>query len=111
MRLQLMVEAARRDDPPSSRKQARQRILRPVAGKLRLASLLSVASGLLWPIQAAALATAVSAWVDGTNLVAATVPMALVFVFAGLAKATSDHVSGGFFSMQQTRSLPINARA
>jgi ATP-binding cassette subfamily C protein CydD len=114
-----MVEAARRDDPPSSRKQARQRILRPVAGKLRLASLLSVAAGLLWPIQAAALATAVSAWVDGTNLVAATVPMALVFVFAGLAKAVLDHVSGGLLfnaadtiiADQRTRLIRREARA
>jgi ATP-binding cassette subfamily C protein CydD len=124
MRLQLMVEAARRDDPPSSRKQAgkkqaRVRILRPVAGKLRLASLLSVASGLLWPIQAAALATAISAWIDGTTPVAATVPMALVFVFAGLVKATFDHLCGRLLfdaadtiiAEQRTRLIRREARA
>ena len=83
------------DDTLSQRKQNRARLLAPVAGRLRLASLFSVASGLLWPVQAAALATAIVDWVDGAATLAPSVQAAAVFVVAGLVRAGLDHRAGG----------------
>lgn len=49
----------------ASRDRAKTRIIAPVARELRIAGLLSVLAGLIWPVQAAVLAWAVSAWAGG----------------------------------------------
>ncbi|MGR3803376.1 ABC transporter ATP-binding protein/permease [Marinibacterium profundimaris] len=80
---------ARSKDTPETR------LLAPVRGLLRRAALLSVAAGLLWPVQAAAIATAIAGWVDGAPL-GQSLWAAAVFVLAGALRAGLDHRAGGW---------------
>ncbi|WP_204377003.1 ABC transporter ATP-binding protein/permease [Methyloceanibacter methanicus] len=54
-------------DGAAQRRRAQDRIITPVRGTLRKASWLSVAAGLVWPLQAGLIAWIVSAWVAGTG--------------------------------------------
>ena len=74
---------------------ADKRLLAPVAGLLRRASGLSVLGGLLAPLQAAAIATAIAGWVDGAP-VAHSIGAALVFLIAAACRAGADHLAGGW---------------
>ncbi|MAY44844.1 MAG: cysteine ABC transporter permease [Rhodobacteraceae bacterium] len=71
------------------------RLLAPVQGLLRRAAAVSVLGGLLWPVQAAAIATAISGWVDGAAL-DRSLWAAGVFLVAALLRAGLDHVAGGW---------------
>ncbi|SHE87856.1 ATP-binding cassette, subfamily C, CydD [Litoreibacter ascidiaceicola] len=81
-------------DTKSSRRLANERIIVPVAHQLRVAGALSVASGLIWPAQAGALAWAISGWVMGemnrTNIAA------LFFVLGGLLSAHLKRAAGAY---------------
>lgn len=73
----------------TGRAQAQTRVIAPVARPLRMAGALSVVAGLIWPVQAAALAWAISGWVSGdTN---GTALAALTFVLGGALRALLDH--------------------
>ncbi|MBV6271714.1 ATP-binding cassette domain-containing protein [Alcaligenaceae bacterium CGII-47] len=73
---------------------AKARIIAPVSQSLRIAGALSVIAGLIWPIQAAALAWAISAWVSGN--VDPPFLAALLFVLGGVLRAALDHRAGGY---------------
>merc|ERR1711969_388643 len=85
--------AAPRKAGPKERPEAR--LLAPVRGQLRRAAAVSVAGGLLWPVQAAAIATAIAGWVDGAPL-GQSLWAAAVFVLAGALRAGLDHRAGGW---------------
>ncbi|MFV0246143.1 MAG: ABC transporter ATP-binding protein/permease [Qingshengfaniella sp.] len=79
---------------PDLRRIAKDRIIAPVARDLRIAGVLSVAAGVLWPVQAAAIAWAVSAWVAGAPPMAPTGIAAALFALCGLTRALLDHRAG-----------------
>ncbi|CAA0121241.1 ATP-binding/permease protein CydD [Halioglobus japonicus] len=78
----------------SQRQQANTRIIAPVARYLRTASVLAVVAGLLWPVQAAALAWAISSWVSGATEQAGTA--ALIFVAAAIFRAALEYRASGY---------------
>lgn len=78
--------------PP--RQKAKDRIIQPVARDLNIAGVLSVAAGLLWPVQAAAIAWAVSGWVQAGVGQDRIWPAIAVFVLAGLLRAILEHRAG-----------------
>ncbi|MFZ1468790.1 MAG: ATP-binding cassette domain-containing protein [Paracoccaceae bacterium] len=78
----------------TARQRMTARIIAPVSGQLRIAGTLSVAAGLIWPMQAGALAWAVSGWVTGE--MGRTGPAALLFVLGGILRAILDHRAGWF---------------
>ena len=82
-----------RQDP--SRARAKARIIAPVARDLRRAGLLSVAAGMLWPLQAAAIAWGIGAWVSGDAGLRGTLIAAAVFAAGGVLRAGLDHRAGG----------------
>ncbi|WP_340110057.1 ABC transporter ATP-binding protein/permease [Pikeienuella sp. HZG-20] len=59
---------------------------------MRAAAALSVGAGLVWPVQAAALAWAISGWVAGD--LERTPWAALIFVLGGIVRAAIDHRAG-----------------
>ena len=73
---------------------AKERIIAPVARDLRAAGWLSVLAGALWPLQAAAIAWAVSDWVGGGADLQQTGLAAAVFVLCGGLRAVLDHRAG-----------------
>jgi ATP-binding cassette subfamily C protein CydD len=81
--------AARND-----RRRAKERIIAPVARQLNLAGWLSVGAGALWPIQAAAIAWAVSLWTAGEPALGSAVTAALVFMGCAFVRAALEHRSG-----------------
>ncbi|SEO63820.1 ATP-binding cassette, subfamily C, CydD [Salinihabitans flavidus] len=60
---------------------------------LRRVGALNFGAGLLWPVQAAAIAGAISGWVHGAPELTAV--FAVVFLLAGLLRALLDHRAGG----------------
>jgi len=87
-------DAARND-----RRRAKTRIIAPVARRLRVAGWLSVLAGTLWPVQAAAIAWAVSEWTVSES--ATTAPAlqpaaiaALVFLACAALRAGLEYRSG-----------------
>lgn len=78
----------------SQRQQAHARIIAPVARYLRIASVLAVIAGLLWPVQAAALAWAISCWVSGDTGQAGLA--ALIIVAAAILRAALDYGANGY---------------
>lgn len=85
--------------PPGDRRAARaamqDRIIAPVKPLLRRAGLLSILSGLLWPVQAAAIAWAVSGWASGALALERSLWAAGIFLLCGLIRAGLDRVAGG----------------
>lgn len=81
---------AARDD----RKRAKERIIAPVARQLRVAGWLSVAAGAVWPVQAAAIAWAVSGWASGEPALRSAVLAAVIFLGCALVRAALEHRSG-----------------
>ncbi len=73
---------------------ARDRIIAPVDGLLRRAGMLSVAAGLVWPVQAAAIAWAVAGWVGGDADAARTLTAAGIIAAGGILRAALDHRAG-----------------
>lgn len=72
---------------------ARERIVDPVAPTLARAGMLSLGSGVLWPLQAAALAWAVSGWVSDADP-ERTLAAAAGFVLVAGLRALLDHQAG-----------------
>ena len=70
----------------SRRQRAQARIIAPVRGTLRRAALLSVAAGLIWPIQAVLIAWIVSVWVAGAA--DNTLPAIAGFVVLGIVRGS-----------------------
>ncbi|UYV35657.1 ABC transporter transmembrane domain-containing protein [Rhodobacteraceae bacterium D3-12] len=83
-------------DAKSRRQRAKDRIIQPVARELNTAGVLSVIAGLLWPVQAAAIAWAVSGWVHAEVAQDRTLPAIAVFVIAGVLRALLEHRAGAF---------------
>ncbi len=77
---------------PTASQRASARIIGPVSRPLRVAGTFAVIAGLIWPIQAAALAWAISGWVSGD--IGRTGPAALIFVLGGVLRAALDHRAG-----------------
>lgn len=61
---------------------------------LGIASALSLIAGLMWPLQAAAVAWVVAAWVEGSSEHSAVA--LLVFAAAALLRAVLDYCAGGY---------------
>lgn len=78
----------------TQRRRARHRIILPVAGDLKLAGRFAVYAGLLWPVQAAMLAWAVSGWVELGPQPDRLLVAPLVFLTAGVLRAVLDHRAG-----------------
>lgn len=81
--------AARND-----KRRARERIIAPVARQLNIAGWLSVVAGAMWPVQAAAIAWAVSRWASGEPAFGPSVTAALVFMGCAFVRAALEHRSG-----------------
>ena len=79
--------------PPSPSALAARRIEQPVRGQLARASALSVAAGLIWPLQAAAVAWCIAGWVIGD--LSRTLMAAGIFLLGAALRATLDHIAGG----------------
>ncbi|WP_210431245.1 MULTISPECIES: ABC transporter ATP-binding protein/permease [Iodidimonas] len=82
----------RRQDTSSVRPARGTGITAPIAHALRFAGLLSVLAGLIWPIQAAALAWAIAGWIAGD--MGRTPWAAAIFVAGGFLRAFCDHRAG-----------------
>lgn len=76
------------------RRRARQRIILPVSRNLRIAGVLSVVAGGLWPVQAAAIAWVLSGWASGEEPLERAIIAAGVFVLCGMVRAVVDHRAG-----------------
>lgn len=72
---------------------AARRIEEPVRAQLSRASALSVAAGLIWPLQAAAIAWAIAGWVAGD--MGRTLPAAGIFLAGAAVRTTLDHIAAG----------------
>ncbi|HSH48186.1 MAG TPA: ATP-binding cassette domain-containing protein [Halomonas sp.] len=78
----------------ATRRRAQARIIAPVAHRLRVAGVLSVIAGLIWPAQAALLAWAISGWAAGE--MGRTAWAAGCFVLGGALRALLDQRAGGY---------------
>ena len=76
------------------KKRAQERIITPVAGVLRIAGVLSILAGILWPLQAAAIAWVVSGWATGAAPVARAWIAAAVFLLCAILRAGLEHRAG-----------------
>ncbi|MFV0334785.1 MAG: ABC transporter ATP-binding protein/permease [Tropicimonas sp.] len=81
-------------DGANPRRQAEARIIAPVSRDLRVAGWLSVMAGSLWAVQAAAIAWAVSGWVQGAPVLPRTGLAILTFLACGAVRAVLDHRAG-----------------
>lgn len=72
---------------------AARRIEEPVRAQLARASALSVAAGLIWPLQAAAIAWAIAGWVAGD--MGRTLPAAGIFLAGAAVRTTLDYIAAG----------------
>lgn len=79
----------------SDSRRADRRIIAPVARDLAIAGWLSVAASALWPVQAAAIAWAVSRWASGEPTLAPAVMAAVIFMACASVRAALEHWSGG----------------
>jgi ATP-binding cassette subfamily C protein CydD len=78
----------------SLRQRARIRIIDPVSGLLNRAAILSIAASLLWPVQAAIIATVIALWVGGAFSLPAAAGWASGFVVVGAARAWLERCAG-----------------
>ena len=76
------------------RQLAKERIITPVSGLLTHAGVLSVLAGMLWPVQAAVIAWAISGWVAGGATLERTLMAALAFAGLGALRALLEHRAG-----------------
>ena len=83
------TNAARND-----KRRAKERIIVPVARHLNIAGWLSVGAGALWPVQAAAIAWAVSHWASGEPAFGPAASAASLFMGCALVRAALEHRSG-----------------
>ncbi|WP_282602585.1 ATP-binding cassette domain-containing protein [Paracoccus sp. PARArs4] len=95
----------------SPRAMARDRIIAPVDGLLRRAGMLSVAAGLVWPVQAAAIAWAISGWVGGDADAARTLTAAGIIAAGGILRAALDHRAGALLFRAADATIARERRA
>jgi len=88
------MSSTKRQESPTASRRASARIIAPVSRSLRVAGTLAVVAGLIWPIEAAALAWAISGWVSGD--MSRTGAAVLIFVLGGVLRAGLDHWAGGY---------------
>ena len=93
------------DREARKRQLAQARIIAPVRRELRTASWLSVAAGLVWPLQAALIAWVVSAWVDGAGTPEQTLPAIGAFVVLGVVRAGMERFAGGILFRAADRTI------
>lgn len=96
---------ANADAPESPKDRAKARIVAPVARDLHTAGWLSVSAGSLWPVQAAAVAWAVSGWTEGTPPVERAMVATLIFIGCAFARALLEHRSGGLLFAAADRTI------
>lgn len=101
----------RRQRKASPRAMARDRIIAPVDGLLRRAGMLSVAAGLVWPVQAAAIAWAVAGWVGGDADAARTLTAAGIIAAGGILRAALDHRAGALLFRAADATIARERRA
>ncbi|WP_322867431.1 ABC transporter transmembrane domain-containing protein [Aquicoccus sp. G2-2] len=90
--MSMVMTGPEQQESPTDRHRASARIIAPVARLLRIAGALAVIAGLIWPVQAAALAWAISGWVAGD--LSRTGTAALIFLLGGVLRAGLDHRAG-----------------
>jgi len=78
----------------AQRRLAQTRISAPIKAQLRQAGLLSLAAGLIWPLQAGLIAWSISSWVSDLAGAEEVLPAVLAFMFCGLVRAGLDHTAG-----------------
>ncbi|SFI27932.1 ATP-binding cassette domain-containing protein [Albimonas pacifica] len=83
-----------RRPPPSPAARRLAAIEAPAAPLLRRSARLTAAAALLWPVQAGAIAWAISGWVEGGAPLSDTLACALVFLLAAVLRAALDHRAG-----------------
>ncbi len=93
------------DREARKRQLAQARIIAPVRRELRTASWLSVAAGLVWPLQAALIAWVVSAWADGAGTPEQTLPAIGAFVVLGVVRAGMERFAGGILFRAADRTI------
>ncbi len=89
------VEGTQVVQPREDRNKPERSLLRPVAVRLRTAGALTAAAALIWPAQAALLATVLDGWVSGPVNWIETAVLAGAFLVLGLVRAAIDHRAGG----------------
>ena len=87
------------------RRRVQDRIIAPVGRDLRIAGWLSIFAGALWPLQAAAIAWAVSGWVDGHPPFERAVPAAFVFLLSAVVRAGLEHRAGALLYDASDRTI------
>ncbi len=75
-------------------RRAKDRIISPIARQLRLAGWISILAGALWPVQAGAIAWAVSGWATGNSPVYHAWIAALVLFGCALVRAALEYRAG-----------------
>ncbi|TNF19471.1 MAG: ATP-binding cassette domain-containing protein [Rhodobacteraceae bacterium] len=90
---------------PDPGQRARQRIIAPVEAALRRAGWLSVLAGALWPVQAAAVAWAISGWAEGAPALERAWVAALVFALCAVLHAVLEHRSGALLHAAADRTI------
>lgn len=80
--------------PHNARQRAKARIISPVRSELALAGWLSVLAGVVWPLQAAVIAWAVSGWAEGAPAMGRAMLAAPIFIACAVLRAILEHRSG-----------------
>ncbi|MTI17113.1 ATP-binding cassette domain-containing protein [Rhodobacteraceae bacterium RKSG542] len=88
------MSGSEQSSPQPNKKTLQKRIIAPVSAELRKAGVLSVLSGLIWPLQALLIAWTVSGWALGTTDFSATVTAAIGLVGLGAVKAQLEKTAG-----------------
>ena len=79
----------------AQRKRMQERIVGPVSRTLRAAGVLAVLSGLIWPVQAGAIALAIDGWVGSGDWGLSVPAAAATVLIAGAIRAWLDYRAGG----------------
>ncbi len=90
---------------PNCRVRAKARIIAPVQRELRLAGWLSLAAGILWPIQAGAIAWVVSGWAAGVPATDQIWTAAAVFILCAVLRASLEHRLGALLHQAADRTI------
>jgi ATP-binding cassette subfamily C protein CydD len=99
------MEDTETDTARSGKHRAHARIIAPVASDLRLAGVLSVLGGAVWPVQAAAIAWAVSGWVEGAPPMERAGSAAVVFLICALLRSGLEYRSGALLYRAADRTI------
>ena len=95
----------------SPRLRAKHRIIAPVARDLNRAGWLAVLAGIVWPVQAAVIAWAISGWAEGARNLDDTILAAVVFAALGGLRALLDHRAGALLFRAADRTIARERQA